>query len=752
MDVKQNYQAFLLDKVNKIDESGFVLKESINPMLFDFQADIVRWALRKGKAAIFADCGLGKTSMQLEWAKWVCSHTKGDVIILAPLAVSEQTVREGLKFGIPVNICKSQEDWKSGINITNYEKMDKFDPSIPVGIVLDESSILKSYSGKIRNNIISKFANTPYKLACTATPSPNDYMELGNHAEFLNIMSRSEMLAMYFIHDGSNTSKWRLKGHVKNNLFWRWMCQWAIMITKPSDLGYDDGDFLLPSLNIHEHFIKTKPQDGLLFVSEVTDLMDRRRARKASINERVSLANELIEGSDKNQWLVWCNLNEESDKLKKTIQDSTEVKGSDSIEHKEKSLVNFADNNLFCLVSKTSIAGFGMNFQSCSNMVFVGLSDSYESIYQAIRRCWRFGQKNKVNVHIVLSDREGSILNNIKRKEKDHKSMIENMVKNMSHITKIELNKDKKLVPVHKTVKQEGKNWTLYHGDCVDIARKTKSNSIDYTVFSPPFASLYTYSDSNRDMGNSKSNEEFMTHFNFLIKEMYRTTRNGRLVSIHCMDIPAMKERDGYIGLKDFSGDLIKNMQNEGFVYHSRVTIWKDPLIEATRTKAIGLMHKQIMKDSSRCRQGLPDYVITFMKPGENDNMISHPDGFTKFIGIDEPAVKGIKYSHHVWRKYASPVWMDINQSNTMNKALARESNDERHIAPLQLDVIARCIELWSNPNDLVCSWFAGIGSEGYQALKMERRFIGSELKKSYFDIAVNNLKNAVNVNQMTLF
>lgn len=296
----------------------------------------------------------------------------------------------------------------------------------------------------------------------------------------------------------------------------------------------------------------------------------------------------------------------------------------------------------------------------------------------------------------------------------------------------------------------QGKNFALYNGDCVEVAKGLPDNSIHYSIFSPPFASLYTYSNSERDMGNCKTDEEFYENFSFLIKELYRLTMPGRLVSFHCMDIPAMKERDGYIGLKDFPGDLIRLFQLENFIYHSRVTIWKDPLIEATRTKALGLMHKQLCKDSSMCRQGLPDYLITMRKPGENEEMISHLDGLTSFIGENEP--KEGNFSHQVWRKYASPVWMDINQSNTLQKESAREEKDERHICPLQLDVIARGIELYSNSNDIVFSPFAGIGSEIYQAIKMGRRGIGIELKESYYQQAVKNCMRAeTEANQVTL-
>lgn len=287
-----------------------------------------------------------------------------------------------------------------------------------------------------------------------------------------------------------------------------------------------------------------------------------------------------------------------------------------------------------------------------------------------------------------------------------------------------------------------GNDFILYNGDCIEVTKGIPSESVHYTIFSPPFSSLYTYSNSERDMGNSKNHSEFYDHFRYLVKELFRVTMTGRLVSFHCMDIPAMKERNGYIGLFDFPAELIRMFQEEGFVYHSKCTIWKDPLIEAVRTKSLGLMHKQLCKDSSKCRQGLPDYLITMRKDGENTEPIEHKKGLTSFAGTGEIKHDGV-FSHEVWRKYASPVWMDINQSNTLQKASARDGNDERHICPLQLDVIERCIELWSNPKDTVFSPFAGIGSEGYQALKMGRKFIGIELKQSYFNVAANNLERA---------
>lgn len=294
-----------------------------------------------------------------------------------------------------------------------------------------------------------------------------------------------------------------------------------------------------------------------------------------------------------------------------------------------------------------------------------------------------------------------------------------------------------------------GKNFVLYNGDCVDVIKDIPSCSIGYSIFSPPFAELYTYSDSDRDMGNSKNYDEFFEHFKFLITEIERVMQNGRLVSVHCIDIPAMKEKDGFIGIKNFSGDIIASFQNAGFIFHSRHTIWKDPLIEATRTKAIGLMHRQLTKDSSMCRAGLPDYLLTFRKKGENINKIDNECGLCKYeyFGKDNPDIsrEKIEYSHNVWRHYASPVWMDIRQTKTLQKAKARTEKDVKHICPLQLDVIGRGITLWSKEGDTILSPFAGIGSEGYQAIKMGRKFVGIELKKEYFNCAVGNLKDAEN-------
>lgn len=729
------YEDFLNSKRLSQKPCGFE-PQNLNEHLFPFQRDIVNWACRKGRAAIFADCGMGKTIMQLAWADQVHAHEGGYVLIVAPLAVSAQTCREGCMFGIEVNRCRTSDDLKDGINITNYEMLPHFENVDYSGVVLDESSILKSYTGAIRNQIISMFHPTPFKLACTATPAPNDYMELGNHSEFLGCMDRTEMLAMFFIHDGGDTSKWRLKGHASSR-FWDWVSSWACMVTKPSDLGYDDGDFNLPPLEIRTHTMDSGlVQEGRLFAVAEATLSEQQKARRNTVEKKVATIAQYVNSSDES-WLIWCDLNIESERLALSIPDAVEVRGSDSPEWKEDAMMGFADGRYRVLVTKPSIAGFGMNWQHCHNVAFCGMSHSYEQFYQAVRRCWRFGQSSPVSVHVFVTDLEETIVENVLRKKDDSEGMKEEMLSRTSSIREdfdMTARDESSYLEQTKT----GEGWTMMLGDCVERIKEIESDSVGLSVFSPPFASLYTYSNSERDMGNSKTDEEFADHFAYLIGELYRVLMPGRLVSFHCMNLPTSKERDGFIGIKDFRGALIRMFQDAGFVYHSEVTIWKDPVTAMQRTKALGLLNKQKNKDSALSRQGIPDYLVTMRKPGDNPQPITHTNE-------DFPI--------SVWQKFASPVWMDINPSKTLQYRAARENSDERHICPLQLDVIERAIKLWSNPGDIVLSPFGGIGSEGYVAVKDGRQFIGIELKKSYFDLACKNLTQAVEESkELTLF
>ena len=435
------YEKFLQTKQFIDEKSGFEIDlNNLNPILFDWQKVITRWAIARGRAAIFAGCGLGKTLMQAEWCYQIHKKENNPILIIAPLAVSFQTIQLAKKeMGIDINLCENQDDIINGINITNYEKLHKFDASVLCAVCLDESSIIKAFSSSTRNQIIEMFSKTKYRLACTATPAPNDYIELGNHAEYLGSMTRVEMLSTFFINDTKDTGDWRLKGHVKNNIFWKWLSSWSVMIEKPSDIGFEDGVFILPEIIYHEHILKStaKPKSGF-FLKTAKTMEDRRHVRNDTIQERVNDAVNLI-NQDNDGWIIWVNLNPEGEFANKQIENSIEVAGRHSDEIKTDRMLGFSNGKYLRLISKPKIAGFGMNFQICSNAAFIGLSDSWEQFYQAVRRIWRFGQKNKVHIHIFIEEREGNVLKNIYRKEKQARAMLENMIINMKDLMQTEL-------------------------------------------------------------------------------------------------------------------------------------------------------------------------------------------------------------------------------------------------------------------------------------------------------------------------
>ena len=729
--MNKTYEEFLAKKAFSAVVAGIASPPPLNPLMFPHQRDVTSWALRLGKAAAFLGTGMGKTFIEEEWGRVVSNHIDAPVLLVAPLAVSGQMIREGQKFGIDLQYCQSQKDVNGPLIVTNYERVESFDPSKFAGVVLDESSILKSMDGKTRSLLIEMFQSVPYRLAGTATPAPNDHMELGNHAEFLGVMTASEMLSTFFVHDGGETQKWRLKGHARTE-FWKWVCSWAVAIRKPSDIGYDDGPFKLPPLFYHEHIIDVaEPSEGMLFAMPAVTLSERLSARRSTIDARVDKVLDVVAKEPDEIWALWSNLNDESTRVAKSVPHCVEVTGSDSPEFKADTAERFSLGEIPAISTKGSIFGWGMNWQVCARVGFVGVTDSWEMFYQIIRRFYRFGQTRAVHAHLFVASTEGNVLENLKRKDREAEEMADQMVANMLDLTRMNLTGTTKSSAPYVREIADGDGWELHLADCVDLARELPSDSIHYSIYSPPFESLYTYSNSERDMGNSRSTDEFWEHYRFLIAEQYRVLMPGRLVSIHCMNLPTSKMRDGHIGLRDFRGEIIRSFEDAGFIYHSEVCIWKDPVTAMQRTKALGLLHKTIRKDSAMSRQGVPDYLVTMRKPGDNPEAISHtPEEFPVAL----------------WQRYASPIWMDINPSDTLQYRSAREHNDERHICPLQLEVIRRAIKLWSNPGDKVWSPFAGICSEGFVALEMGRRFLGSELKGSYFGQGRRNLASALSV------
>jgi len=722
------YDDFLKSKMELKMDNGFTIDQKyINPILYDFQRAIVAWAIRKGRAAVFADCGLGKTFIQLEWINHILEHRGGQGLIVVPLSVAEQTIQEADKLNLKIEYCKTQDDIANRISITNYERLKNFDGTTFNAVVLDESSILKSIGGKIKSQVIEMFNDVEYKLSCTATPAPNDISEMANQVAFLGIMSREEMLSKYFVHDDM---VWRLKGHAKKE-FYRWMAGWSVFMRMPSDIGFDDDKFILPTLNIGAIYTDEEyvPSGELFPVMELKGIGGRIKERKVSIDAKVITLSEEINNSDC-QWLVWCGLNEEADKLNKLIDDSEQVKGSDNPEYKTQTMLDFKHGKLRVFITKPKIAGFGMNFQNAHKMAFIGLSDSYEMYYQCIRRCWRFGQDESVDVEIVLSPVERVILGNVKHKESEAAKIINGVIKEMSDFSKDEIKKGTSShIEHYYTESKKGKDWELWLGDTVETIKEIPENHIDFSIFSPPFAQLYTYSPSMRDLGNGRSKAEFWKHFDYMIPELMRIIKEGRIIAVHCAQLATTLVSDGYIGLYDFRGDIIRQFSKSGLVYHGEVCIDKNPQSQAIRTHAKGLLFAQLKKDSSWCRPGLADYIVLFKKPGENQEPIENGPGLE--VDNDE------------WIRLAHPIWYNIKETNTLNRREARTEDDEKHMCPLQVETIHNALMLWSNPGDLVYSPFAGIGSEGYQALLDNRRFLGCELKKEYYDVAVKNLNRA---------
>lgn len=435
-----DYADFLTRKRMVDPMTGIKDVPTLPEFMFPHQRDIVAWCLRRGRAAIFAGTGLGKTAMELVWSDAVARHTDKPVLIFAPLAVSQQHIREAGKFGLSARIVKDQSECGPGVNVTNYQKIDAFDLSAFGGIVLDESSILKSTDGHYRTRLIEECKGIPFRLAATATPAPNDFMELGNHAEFLGVMSYTDMLATFFTHDGGETQKWRLKGHAEDE-FWKWMASWAVMLRQPSDLGYANDGYDLPPLKQTQHHVSVEYapslDTGLLFPVEASTLQERIAARRDTVEERVALASSITPNDRPFVW--WCNLNAEADALAKAIPGAVNLHGGLKDSEKERILVDFSEGRIRVLITKPSLAGFGMNWQHCADTGFVGLNDSFEQVFQAIRRFWRFGQKKPVNVHFIAAETEGAVVANLRRKEADAERMAAAMVMHMADLSSQEV-------------------------------------------------------------------------------------------------------------------------------------------------------------------------------------------------------------------------------------------------------------------------------------------------------------------------
>lgn len=715
------YTSLLAHKTRRAEKMG-PAPGAVHPMLFAWQRTIVEWAVRGGRAGIFADCGLGKTLMQIEWARLV----GGPVLIVAPLAVGAQTIAEAARIGVIVSHAEAPA---SEIVTINYERIHKLDPGAYKAIVLDESSILKSVDGKIRTRLLREWVAVPYRLCCTATPAPNDVAEMANHAEFLGACSRAEMLAEFFVHDDEG---WRLKGHARD-AFWRWIAEWAVFVRRPSDIGHADDGYALPELRVCDEVVPAgwRPA-GKLFADADGGVRGRLDARRGSIDARVARAVEIVR-SRPGPWLVWCGLNAESSRVAEMLgAEAVEISGADDEDVKVAKHAAWRHGEARVLVTKARIFGFGMNWQHCGQMVFLGLGDSYEQYYQAIRRCWRFGRTEPVDAIVVISDAETGVAANVRRKESENAVLAEEVIRAVrEHQTNAMAGTSAGAVD-YREDEASGDGWRLLLGDCVERLREIADDSIGLSVFSPPFAALYTYSASPRDMGNSRGFDDFFAHFRLLVPELLRVTMPCRRACVHVAQVSTTAATHGVIGWRDFRAEIVREFVAGGWVYDGEVVIDKDPQAQAIRTHSKALLFAQKERDAAWLRPAMADYILLFRKPGENPQPVK--------TDVD----------NEEWIRWARPIWYGIDETDTLNAAESREEKDERHICPLQLGVIERCVRLWSNAGDIVLDPFAGIGSTGYVALRHERRFVGVELKEAYWRCANKNLDAAAR--QLSLF
>ena len=730
----REYNDLLEAKKTKKIESGFDVEESgLNPLLFDFQKYCVKRMVKEGRGAVFAGCGNGKTLISLEWATKVAEHEGKPILILAPLSVSRQTIKEGAKFGYKVDLYRDMDE-ATTIAITNYEQIENVDISRFVGVVLDESSILKNFTGYYRNLLTEKFKGMPYKLCCTATPSPNDLNEIGNHSEFLEILDSQDMRSKWFVRE-EGMNNYRLKGHAKGD-FYGWIASWAIMFENPADIGFVETGklFKLPELTVTDHLIETKPEDGLLFSTGIVNATNFNMELRKTMNERLALAAEIASEAD-GQVIIWIKQNQEGDILGKLIPEAVEVRGSDSDADKEQRLLDFAEGKFRILISKAKICGYGMNFQNCGTQIFASPDFSFEDYYQQVRRSYRFGRKGNVNIHLIITDTMTNARAIVEKKQQAFEEMVREMNRNVNE-------NRYGLLDHYEYREYKDDDVFLMKGDTTIEIKRIPDNSVDLIIFSPPFSSLFTYSNYINDMGNNESHEEFFKQYAFLLKELYRILKPGRLMCCHTKDLGVYKNSSGYTGMYDFTGEHTRAVLAEGFKLHSKVTIWTDPVLEMQRTKTQRLLYKQVTSDSSKMGIGMAEY-ITIFKKWEGDEADWEP-----IVNLNRD-----NFPLETWQKWASPVWMDIRRTDVLTASEGTAMGDEKHICPLQLGVIERLVNLWSNEGETVFTPFLGIGSEVYEAVRNNRKGIGCELKDSYFDTAVKNIKIAESKKyQRTLF
>lgn len=733
------YDQLLENKKVKAIPTGFDIPiTSLNPLLKDFQKYCVQKALHHGRFGLFEPPGAGKTIQQLEWGMQVSKHTGMPVLLLAPLAVIGQTIEdESPKFGYEVKELRkgiTVKDLQScHIWAINYDSLHLYLHLISEfsGVILDESSILKNFTGETKKFLMETFANMPFKLPCSATPSPNDLNEYGNHSEFLGVLDSQDMRSKWFVRD-EGMNNYRLKGHAKAS-FYAWLSTWCIMFDHPRDIGFEELGYDLPPLNYIERQIKTKSRDGKMFNDIAVDATSFSRELRMTKVERLTEVAEIVNNSTET-FCIWVTLDTEAEELLKLIPGSVNVTGNDKKDIKRQGFSDFSHGKIRVLITKTKLAQYGLNWQHCHNTIFASFNFSFEALYQAIRRFLRFGQLHAVNCWLMTTDTMQNVLKNIQMKEKQHNESIREVSKAIN-------GKTYGLLEAYNFKEVKNAHMWLMKGDTAIEIKRIPDNSVDFIEFSPPFKSLFTYSNYIHDLGNNDTPEAFWDQYKFIIQECYRILKPGRIMACHTKDLGVYKNSSGWTGMDNFTDEHTMFIQNAispaasptGFKLHSKTTIWCDPVLEMQRTKTQRLLYKTLTSNSALTGIGMAEYMRYFKKWDGTDESNWEP--------VNHLTKQNIPLS--LWQQWASPVWMDIKRTDVLNNKAGTAMGDEKHIAPLQLEVSHRCINLWSNPGDTVFTPFLGIGSEAYVAINNNRYAVGIELKDSYFDTAVKNCNNA---------
>lgn len=801
-----------LAAVGVIEERTVRSSWDIGSHLFDYQAWIVARALDRQRFALFADTGLGKTAMQLDWAINVSRHTGGKVLILAPLSVCRQTCAEAQRFyGAPIVLDATSRDvlteWladgEQSIAITNYEKFDgsgagdRFGGErLPVeGVVLDESSMLKAF-GVRKFAVMRAFAGVRYKLACSATPAPNQRTEFAQHAVFLDqVRSTTEYLTAYFMNrDGD----WQFKPHSRE----AWaanLSSWAVFVRDPKRWGFADHLSDLPEMT--EEFPQVPLTDAQLVAARLHEVGDQPSlfgATPGGVTSRTKMMQiahgfELADGkvaqrypSNKPQWIadlvndahlddqviVWVTFDEEGDQLARMIPGSVHLSGKVKQSARDTAIEGFRSCDPDAprvLILKPAMFGFGVNLQACSVQVFSTITDSFERYYQCIRRSYRFGQTRPVRVYVPITALDEAICQNVMNKQSTFRADADEIETAVVERLRPRDTSEVRIVstaPKSELDRREGESWTFIYGDSLAHMPDMAPQSVDLSVFSPPFAALYSYSQELEDMGNVRGDAEFRYQWRTFAERLLPVMRPGRVVAIHCKEIIRFANTSGFRHAYDFPSDLRQGMVDAGFHYHRRVTIHKNPQLEATRNKETSLLHVTALRDATASMPQTGEYLMVFTAPGANEAPVLHDRDEHTFerhtqwmnsIWYEDAEVPDAEVEQ--WRQWLYPdgeqsTWHGIRETDVLNAQVAKERPEERHVCPLQLSLIERCCLLWSNPGELVFSPFGGIGSEGWAALGVGRRYYGVELKRSYFDTGARNLANReVEIGQrMSLF